>query len=244
MNSFLIRRLLPFFVFAVSIELVVTLYMAISNFGEIDWNLLTLCKDLGILLLTTIVSFLFMIVPYVIYLTILPQKLQNGRLDKILTVLAYLGFVFLTCLEEASSVIFQKEFNILKETGNAEYIDKAQEIIISIHQSYPLFTFLSLIAAFSLVITWISRGFLLAERPAPHFAKRLFHLVIYALVCVLAFMNIDIEKLETNPDSFNSRLSEEGTYGLFNSFVKRNSRLMLLRNYPQNKNKTGNTCNV
>lgn len=241
MNSFIIKRLLPFFVCAIGLELIFTLYMVMSNFSEIDWNIITICQNIGTLLLTSMVSFLFMVFPYVIYVTLLPSKMHHGKTDKIISFGAYYAFIFLTCLEEVSSVIFEKEFNLLKEMETAEYIQKAQDIIINIHQSYPLFIFLSIIALCSFIIAWPSRRFLYEQYIVPHLIKRIFYFIIYALISILAFKNIDIEKLETSPNSFNSKLSEEGTYSLFNSFVKKNSRLMILRNYKANSERK---CNV
>ena len=72
MKNFIIRRLIPFFVVTVISEGLYLLLQLINNFGVLDLRPLALVQTLGVLLLTTLVSFLFMVIPYVLYLLFLP----------------------------------------------------------------------------------------------------------------------------------------------------------------------------
>ncbi len=235
MNSFLVRRLGIFLICFISTEFLAALYLALDNFDNVDWSFKTIVQDLGVLQLTSLVSFLFMIFPYVIYLTILPKKYQNTRADKIITYVFFTLFMFLNILENVSSIIFWSELNVLKDAAPETYITQAQKILAEIYAEYPLGDLLSLILTASLLLCLLLRKLLLTKIEMPTFGRRIFHFVLYIAVCVLAFMNIDIEKLNNQTNSYNSRIAEDGTYSLFNGFVKKNSRLMILRNYPQNK---------
>ena len=95
MNSFLVRRLAVFFICFISIELLAALYLAIDNFDSVDWTFKTIIQDLGVLQLTSFVSFLVMIFPYVVYLTLLPKKYQNNKYDKFITYAVFTIFTFL-----------------------------------------------------------------------------------------------------------------------------------------------------
>ena len=66
MNTFPVRRLIPFFVVTVISEGLYLLLQLINNFGVLDLRPLVLVQTLGVLLLTTLVSFLFMVIPYVL----------------------------------------------------------------------------------------------------------------------------------------------------------------------------------
>lgn len=82
MNTFPVRRLIPFFVVTVISEGLYLLLQLINNFGVLDLRPLALVQTLGVLLLTTLVSFLFMVIPYVLYLLFLPSARVNGRVDR------------------------------------------------------------------------------------------------------------------------------------------------------------------
>ena len=140
----------------------------------------------------------------------------------------------LNILENVSSIIFWGEFDILKNTVQEKYFEKARQILLEIYEEYPLAQLLSIILISSLLLCLLLRKFLLTKIETPAFGRRIFHFILYIAVCFFAFMNIDIEKLNNRTNSYNSRISEERTYSLFNGFVKKNSRLMLLRNRIKN----------
>lgn len=234
MNSFLVRRLSIFLICFICIELLATLYLAIENFDNMDWTFKTIVQDLGVLQLTSLVSFLVMIFPYVIYLTLLPKKYQNNKYDKFITYAFFTIFTFLNILENVSSTIFWGEFNILKNTAPEKYFEQARKILLEIYDEYPLAQLLSIILVCSILLCLIFKKFLFTKIETPSLERRIFHFIIYLAVCFLAFMNIDIEKLNNQTNSYNSRIAEEKTYSLFNSFIKKNSRLMLLRNRIKN----------
>ena len=234
MNSFLVRRLAVFFICFISIELLAALYLAIDNFDSVDWTFKTIIQDLGVLQLTSFVSFLVMIFPYVVYLTLLPKKYQNNKYDKFITYAVFTILTFLNILENVSSTIFWGEFNILKNTAPEKYFEQARQILLEIYDEYPLAQLLSIILVCSLLLCLLLRRFLFTKIETPSFGRRIFHFILYIAVCFLAFMNIDIEKLNNRTNSYNSRIAEDKTYSLFNSFIKKNSRLMLLRNRIKN----------
>ena len=121
MNSFLVRRLGLFLICFICIEFTAVTYLAVDNFNNVNWSFKTIIQDLGVLQLTSFVSFLVMIFPYVIYLTFLPKKYENTKLDKTITYIVFTAFIFLNILENVSTTIFWNEFNILKNTSPETY---------------------------------------------------------------------------------------------------------------------------
>ena len=193
MNSFLVRRLSIFLICFICIELLATLYLAIENFDNMDWTFKTIVQDLGVLQLISLVSFLVMIFPYVIYLTLLPKKYQNNKYDKFITYAFFTIFTFLNILENVSSTIFWGEFNILKNTAPEKYFEQARKILLEIYDEYPLAQLLSIILVCSILLCLIFKKFLFTKIETPSLERRIFHFIIYLAVCFLAFMNIDIE---------------------------------------------------
>lgn len=237
MNSFFIRRLIPFFISYVLIELAAATYLAVSNINNVDWHFSETIQNIGILQLTSLVSFFLMVLPYVIYITILPRKFQNHKIDKMITYFLFTTFWFSNVLENISTIIFWNEFNILKNVAPNEYLVQAQKILLEIYQDYPLFNLLGISLLISLIATYAVHKLLFTKLEEPVCGRRIFHFLLYIAVCVLALMNIDVEKLKNRNHAYNNRIYEDKTYSMLNSFIKKNSRLMILRNYPNRNNK-------
>lgn len=68
MNSYLLRRLFPFYILAVAAEFIFTVYSMAAADSPLDMSFFGIVKTFGILLLTTTSAFLVMMIPYVAYL--------------------------------------------------------------------------------------------------------------------------------------------------------------------------------
>lgn len=223
MNSFLIRRLLPFFIFSCITEFAVFAYQSLVNLPQIDFSFVSMIKTSGTLFLTTTVGFLFMSLPYVFYLLLLPAKKQNGRLDKIITTTLFTIFVFSSLSEEISSVLFWKHYSSSFNYLTLNYIIYAHEILRNIWQSFPLIWLVLGTTAATALIVLLCRKYLFTSLPMPSVGKKIFHCGIYVIISILSFANINISGSSVSSNKYNAELSKEGTYSLFNSF--RSSRL-------------------
>ena len=220
MNTFPVRRLIPFFVVTVISEGLYLLLQLINNFGVLDLRPLALVQTLGVLLLTTLVSFLFMVIPYVLYLLFLPSARVNGRVDRAVTCSLFALFVFLTLFEKAASWVFWDEFQSAFNFIAVDYLVYTHEVIANINESYPMGWILSALLLLTAVIVYAGRRFLFPAPASPHFGRRLFSTAVYALVCLLAYHNVDISRLEVTSNRYNNELAKEGTYSLFSAFLK------------------------
>lgn len=220
MNSFLIRRLTPFFIFSLVSEGLVFAILLAGEYNAVDWSFFSMVKTVGVLLLTTCVSFMYLMIPYVLYLLFLPRKLINGRFDRSATAAMFSFYVFITLLEETASVIFWKEFSAAFNFIAVDYLVYTHEVLSNIYQSYPVIWYLAGIVTAAIIIVLLSRKYLFTNLQAPLFGRRLFYTLIYAVCCVLTFKNVDISNLEVNQNRFNNELSKEGVYSLFSAFWK------------------------
>lgn len=162
MNSYLLRRLAPFFVFSVLVEFGFMALQLYQNAANVDFSFLTMVKTGGVLLLTTSVSFLFVMQPYVFYLLILPRRRQNSRLDKIITTTAFFIFAFSTLCEEAASQIFWEEFASSFNFIVVDYIIFTHQVLSNLEHAYPVIKILlGILAAASSSRCWPTAGCLL-----------------------------------------------------------------------------------
>lgn len=220
MNSYLLRRLTPFFIFCILVELSFMTLQLYQNAANVDFSFLALIKTAGVLLLTSTVSFLFVMQPYVFYLLLLPRSRQNSRMDRIITTTAFFIFAVSTFCEEAASQIFWGEYSSSFNFIVVDYILFTHQVLSNLEHAYPVIKILLGILIASVVFTLLARRWLFTSLKAPAFSRRLFQSVIYGLVCILAYLNTNVAQIEITPDSYNNEIAKEGTYSLFSSLHK------------------------
>lgn len=220
MNSFLVRRLIPFYIFAIVSELLFKIGLCIYHWSEIDYSFFSLVKTTGIISLTTSVAFIFMVIPYLIYLLFLPKKLVNSKTDKNISLTFFFLFAFVTYFEIMASAFFWNEFQSAFNFIAVDYLVYTQEVISNITQSFPIGWITTGILFLTLVTTFTLRNYIVPSKEAPNFILRLFHIFIYGFICLLAFRNVDISDLEVNQNRYNNEIAKQGTYSLFSAFWK------------------------
>lgn len=214
MNSFIVRRLIPVLMFSLLIEALELLILAFLKYQELDLSFFSMVKTSGVLLLTTAVSTLYLMLPYVFYLLFLPPKWQNSAADRLMTVSAFSLYVFLTTVEETAGILLWRDFNTALLFEDREYWDYICEIYQTISQHYPVWGILAAVAFFTFACVRLFKPFLFTVLPSPAFGRRLFETFLYMIVCAFAYMNIDIEKLKATSNVYNNQIAEEGTYSL------------------------------
>ena len=220
MNSYLLRRLLPFFIFNIGIELCFMLLQVVQNATNFDFSFLAIVKTLGVLLLTSSVSFLFVMQAYVFYLLILPHDKQNSRLDKIITTATFFVFAVSALCKGAVSQIFWEEFSSSFNYIVIDYIIFTHQVLGNLEHAYPIAKILIAIFVTAIIFTILAYRWLFTEIKAPAFGRRLFQSIIYGMVCILAYININVADMEISPNSFNDEIAKEGAFSLFNSLHK------------------------
>lgn len=218
MNSFLLRRLLPFFIFTITIEFVAFGLMSINEREVLNWSFLPMTKTVGVLLLTTTVSFLYLMIPYVIYLTILPRNKVNSKTDRIITIAMYAFYVYLTLFEEAVSIIFWQEFSSAFNFIAVDYLIYTQKVFSNILQSLPIVWYLAGLVIATVIIVITTKNFLFNNMLNPKLFKRFFYTCIYLIFCALTFINTNDSELNVDKSRVNNELAKEGTYSFFSAF--------------------------
>lgn len=220
MCMYFIKRLVPFFLFGVLLEIVYKTGLLFFDASKLDFAAAELIKTYGIMLLTTVISTFYMMIPYLLYLLFLPQSKQNSRMDKVITLILYTIFVYALLFEKAAAFIFWDEFSAAFNFIAVDYLVYTNEVISNIYQSYPVNLILSALLALSLIVVFLTKRFLFTDVLAPRFIKRLAGVIIYVLICAGSFVFVDMSKLEINKNYYNNEIAKEGTYSLFSAFLK------------------------
>lgn len=220
MNSFLLRRLAPFYAITLLIEFLTLGILLLAMREYVDWSFLPMVKTVGILLKTTTISFLFVMLPYVAYLLFLPADKINSRLDKIITGGGFAIFVFANLFEETMSLVFWNKFSAAFNILAVEYLIDMREVADDIAQNYLFAGYIVSLLLISYLIVRRCRQYLFTSLPAPHWFKRLIYTLIYLSFCGLIYVNLNERELEIKENYFNNELSKDSTYSLARSLWK------------------------
>ena len=157
---YILRRLLPFGVFSIGLELLYKTGLMAFEADKPDFAAAELLKTFGVMLLTTAIATLYMLIPYMLFLLSLPAARRDGKLDRAVTVFMYASFVFALLFEKTASFVFWDEFSAAFNFIAVDYLVYTNEVIANIYQSYPVNLILSALLAATAAIVWLTKRFL------------------------------------------------------------------------------------
>lgn len=217
---YFIRRLLPFYIATLTIEFVETCVLCFVERANLDWSFWAVTRMTGVALLQTTVSFLYLVIPLMIYLVALPKNKVYGRFDRIFTFLVFTLFLIVNIFEEVSEAIFWEEFASTFNFIAVDYLIYTKEVIGNIFQSYPVIPIVTLIVLVSVFLAYLFRRTLYPKVTPPALGYRLLYLLGLVLLCVGSFFAVDIKIAESGENRYNNEISKDGLYSLFSAFIK------------------------
>lgn len=110
-NNYYVRRLAPFLIVYVVYELIEVAVLAFLQGTGTDGNTVSILQLLGNLVVETCSSFLYLIIPYLLYLATLPGIFHGSRADRILTTIFFALFCILNCSEEMAEILSGDHFS-------------------------------------------------------------------------------------------------------------------------------------
>ena len=180
------RRLLPFYIASLIIELLETFVLCFIERYNIDSSFLSILRIFGVLLLQMTISFLYMSILLVIYFISLPKNKIYSKFDKNFTFLLFVVFLIINIFEEVAESIFWEEFESTFNFIAVDYLVYTKEVIGNIMQSYPVFQIISAIVVLSLAVAFAFKKFLYPQIVPPDLKGRFFSLFLVIFLCVLS----------------------------------------------------------
>lgn len=215
---YLLRRLLPFVILCFAVEVMELSVLAFREVSNLRFSLAGLLVSFPVWLGTTTVSCLFSLLPFLLYLVILPRKRHGGRWDRRLTLVFFFLYAAGNLFEEVSELLFWDEFTARFNFVAVDYLVYTQEVIGNIMQSYPVALFMGGITLAALALTVFSRPYLGVSLAAPRAGLRVGGAALMAVcVCFLNMVNF-MDLSENAGDRYLSELSKDGLYSLFHAF--------------------------
>lgn len=200
---------------AVSALLRVALFVAC--FAQVDTGVWVLAKTALAGLLFDLVTYLYLTVPVVLFLLLVPDKIFRWRGHRLAAVAVYFVALCVMLFDATAEWCFWDEFESRFNFVAVDYLVYTQEVTANAWQSYPVVPVLVGIGVAALAIVLLTRrAFLRAFESESTFRRRL----VPAAVCLgaagLAAFFVDLSSLDRlSPNRYNNELAGNGFYSFF-----------------------------
>ncbi len=199
---------------------VVLLYMTRDS---VDVGVMELIKLFGVGIFYDFIASSYYIIPFVVYLILVPRRIFNSKIHKIFALIVYFLVIYSVIFNGFSEYFFWEEFGKRFNFIAVDYLVYTHEVVNNILESYPIPLLVSVIFLMTSGIFYIickkssfcTESF---EDDTP-FKKRLFAGGVLLLLPVLFFMAFDKQSLaKVCKNRYNQELSKNGFYSLFSAF--------------------------
>ncbi len=219
-NSYILQRLLPMTIFFFAFQMIVRLSFVIWEFGNIEVTFFEALKMFFVGSWFDLVTLSFFIIPYILYLVILPKKFHLGKFDHIFTRICYVILLYLLTYDVASQWVFWDEFHIRYNFIAVDYLVYTNEVLANIWQSYPIIWLLFAIGTFVGAIYYYTRNLLLfkSSEKIGNLKYRLIHGFLYFALSATLFFASNLHQSEVALNEHINEITKNGIFSLFSAF--------------------------
>lgn len=223
--------LLYFFsLFYLSLSFLTRIALYIWAFEFIDFSIFSLFRILFTGLFFDIGVISYFLLPYLLYLLVLPKKISGSLFDKIITHFAYFVGLTIFTFSFLAEFTFWDEFSSRFNFIAVDYLIYTFEVVQNIHQSYPLYILLPsvvLVVLFFLVLTAKQNIFKNTFNFSITFKQKLPITLIVVGISLFYTAFVTNNKSDWSLNRYDNELSKSGIYSFFAAF--RNNEL----SYPE-----------
>lgn len=218
-----------FFIIFVSISFVTRFVLLGYSFSSVDTSIVELLKLFMTGLFYDVVAYFYYIIPFVIYLLVVPTKIFNSKLHKFISLSIFFMVLYGVVFNGFSEWFFWEEFGKKFNFIAVDYLVYTHEVIQNIRESYPMPLLVGVIFLITSAIFGgmykKSKGFASLFQDSSTYKSRLVVTLLLLLVPVLSFVLLNKQSLASNvsKNRYNQELSKNGFYSLFSAF--RNNEL-------------------
>lgn len=201
------------------INLSTRLVLMCMNIDGVDLGFITLLQTFSVGFLYDFITIFYYFIPLVIYLFIVPTKIYNSKIHKIILYLIAGTTLFTMLFNGVSEYFFWEEFGKRFNFIAVDYLVYTHEVLHNIQESYPLPYILSGIFAISLIIVVYFRKQFFREEDKTGYLERLKISGVLLLAPIIIFNLFDKQGLSNvSKNTYNNELAKNGIYSLFSAF--------------------------
>jgi len=187
------------------------------------------------------VAYFYYIIPFVIYLFIIPSRVFNSKIHKIISLVIFFAVLYGVVFNGVSEWFFWEEFGKRFNFIAVDYLVYTHEVIKNIQESYPMPLLISVIFIVTLLIFYIiaKKSYLFETffDDTSSYRSRFPVTIALLIVPIISFYALDKQSISAtvSQNRYNQELSKNGFYSLFSAF--RNNQLDYYEFYKTQDNK-------
>lgn len=196
------------------------------SFEFIDFSIINLFKVLFTGLFFDLGVISYFLLPYLLYLLLLPNKFVGTKFDKSITYIAYFVGLIIFTFSFLAEFTFWDEFKCRFNFIAVDYLIYTFEVVQNIHQSYPLYILLpSVILVVCLFIYLTAKQGIFNNTFSSTLLLKTKATVLLLVLAVSTFFTLFItnKNAEWSLNRYENELSKSGIYSFFAAF--RNNEL-------------------
>ena len=193
--------------------------LLMRSYTEIEGGLTTMAAIYASGLIYDLALCSYFIIPFVLYLALLPNRLCNHPIHRYLTLLFFTLSLYGLFFVDVAEWLFWDEFSTRFNFIAVDYLVYQTEVTNNINESYPLPLLLSLILIASIVTSYLSRRWLfhsLSAREGLGHRLKVAALLLCTPYAAYALVDQSLHNLSDN--SYANELAKNGLYQFFNAF--------------------------
>ena len=232
--SMVVNRLFPlrfallksFVALFLIISFLVRLSFLLWNFSEVDTGFFALGNTFIIGSLFDLATISFFVVPYLIYLLLIPKKWHGSLLDKTITYFSFSLGVLLLFFSFFGEFTFWDEFERRYNFIAVDYLIYTYEVVKNINESYPLPLLISGMLALVLtciILVYRLGYFRITFSSDTNFKSKVIAAMPWFLIMAISSLFVTNKQADWSENRYNNELSKSGIYSFFAAF--RNNEL-------------------
>lgn len=193
--------------------------LLVAALPNLEPGVVVLAKIFGVGLFFDCVTFLYMAVPFVLYLVITPDTAFNNRYMKYIVYAAFFAVTYTLFFDVAAEYIFFDEFGTRFNFIAVDYLIYTTEVVRNIRESYPVYWILGgLFVVNALVFLPVKKLLVSSFGHTSTLRYRLKHGAVFLALPILSFAFVDQSLTVISPNNFAVELASNGVYNLVAAF--------------------------
>jgi len=192
------------------------------SFHDINLGFFGLLWAYGVGLFFDTVAFSYFMIPYVIFLLFVSDRVLNSTVHKWIAYVIYFITFYIFLFNGVSEYFFWEEFGVRYNFIAVDYLVYTTEVIGNIKESYPLPTLISSILLIDVAIMFfvIKKKWLKPSLESKSTLKGRLIIGSGLLVLpVLSFIFVNLSWSEKTENRYNNELAKNGVYSIFAAFL-------------------------
>jgi len=213
--------LLLYLVF-IAISFISRTILLLMSFGAVSHNPLNILWSYGAGLLMDTVTFSYFMIPFVLFLTFISDRIFNSSIHKWVAYTIYFITFYILLFNGVSEYFFWQEFGVRYNFIAVDYLVYTTEVLANIKESYPLPLLISAILTADIILTYfvVKKFFLAASLKSKIELKSRLQIGFGLLILpVLSFILVKNTTVEITKNRYNNELAKNGIHSLFAAFL-------------------------